>query len=315
MPKKPDRPFQAVLFPKTGQVSLNIERTELEQKELERVVARKFASTLSARNLPARLLECNTEEPADAVLMVGKDQEVQVQIVEVVDQYDRELRQLRERITNGFVDQPAVLVAVSGCALVILIACDLIRHPDPSPDFSGLEIRFFQWLESLQPDLHQLEIGKGTQVTLASAPSFLTMTVFISRGAAIDSREFRFVHGGGAALHGRNWLEETIRKKQQMNYATARRPFWLLCYSNFHHVLYDEAILREVCARSSPSIPPFDDVWLFMPFPNQDCGDAHRLEELAMTLPNPSQTPAEIRGKKLATFTPTDSQHWATVKW
>jgi hypothetical protein len=210
--------------------------------------------------------------------MVNEDQEVQVQIVEVVDQYDRELRQLRERITNGFVDQPAVLFAVSGCTLEILIHCDLLRQPNPSPEFSGLEVRFFQWLESLQPELHQLGVGRRTQVTMASTPSFLTVTVVVSRDAAIDSHEFRFVHGGGAALHGRNWVEGTIRQKQQMNYAPARRPFWLLCYSNFYHVLYDEAIIREVCARTSPPILPFDDVWLFVPLPNQDRGDAHRLE-------------------------------------
>jgi hypothetical protein len=75
-----------------------------------KTAVQKGRRSLSARGTPAKLLERVAEEPADVVLIID-GREVQIQIVEIVDQYDRGLRQVREGITYGFGDQPAEFVA------------------------------------------------------------------------------------------------------------------------------------------------------------------------------------------------------------
>lgn len=84
MHKKPDRPFATIRFAKDGSVSPNVEHTDLPQKELELVVAKKFCSTLQARSLTTLTNLQRGNDPADVRATNERGELILIQIVEVV---------------------------------------------------------------------------------------------------------------------------------------------------------------------------------------------------------------------------------------
>lgn len=280
MHKKPDRPFATIRFAKDGSVSPNVEHTDLPQKELELVVAKKFCSTLQARSLTTLTNLQRGNDPADVRATNERGELILIQIVEVVDQRRRKIDASRDSLRRHLEADADLRDLFKGCAVSVVTSGEETEL-SLSNEHVGAQLAEFG------SDINTLQIGKRRCHRLASPDNRPPMYCEIERVPDKDLR--RFTVTGGIVPDGTNWFLEVIEQKVRKRYAEPPAEFWLLAYSRDVLLQPEDPHMAAVHIFLNGTRHPFARVWYFNPFPNADLGSAIQVWPVIDILPRLSK--------------------------
>ncbi|MDA1062158.1 MAG: hypothetical protein O2895_04520 [Chloroflexi bacterium] len=280
-PRKPDRPLVSYVFPKAGPVREDVEHLPREQASLEVAIGSKFAASIeAARGLRVMNLRqaSPADEPADVLAERENGETLLIQVVEVVDPLLIGLRRQRADYPARLADRyPKVLALFTGTRLTFVDEGEEPTLPlvaSAAGEEALAEIAHA--LGSIGEDVGDLELGKlrSRRVPVPSAGVELRLLIErLDRSLAVRIRRT----GGGRVYRegSRVGLAYEAIAAKARRYAPPANEFWLLSYSSDLLLLDDE--LEDLRERIDELGHPFDRIWYFYPFPNQDQGFSKEL--------------------------------------
>jgi hypothetical protein len=269
------------VFRKKGAPYRVVERLPNEQQDLELdTIGRKFLGALSkfeGIQLDGLARGC---EPADLRCRHPDGAVIEVQVVEVIDQGLRQLRQKRSSYQDA-------LIGILGDKLQLFSGCRVSLADSgeppylPSVDSEGGRANLHSLAEHIQKvadEIHTLDHRTiRSRVTRTIRPE-RSVGVMVQRFAvAGEAIPFEFRWTGGRPPYRmdrpRGLLPTAVQSKIDKRYAKpAVAKFWLLAFSVDTHLDKEDPDVAESQLLLETSRHPFDEVWFFYPYAGRHLG-------------------------------------------
>jgi hypothetical protein len=279
-PRKPVRNPSHIVFPKKGAPYHVVEELPREQEDLELVLGRKFLGALSRfENIQLEGLARGTE-PADLMCRLPDGTPIHLQVVEVIDQQLRELRDMRSSYRGALVDVLGdALRSFSGCRVSLVDSGDPPYLPRVTSSDGRECLRLLaEHIRMVGAEINTLEVRKirNRRTRIGSAGRWVNVLVqrFVAAGEDVP---FQFWWTGAGPSYRtdlpRGLVPAAVRSKIDKRYAKpSAATLWLLAYSVDTLMTEDDPDIAESQRLLSCSRHPFDDVWFIYPHASEDIG-------------------------------------------
>ncbi len=276
-PLKPPVTFGSIVFSKDGRVRPNFEDLPRVQEDIELTIGKKFAGAL--KHFYGQTLEDlkKVEDSADLMCVGENEAEVRIQVAEVVWQKRRTIDNRRQTYLRKIeADISEVLELFSGYRLSIADAGDEpFLPPLKSKEGQAHLLDLVSKLKELGEGLATLADGKR-RIRKWKIGSLQIMLVADCERIAPQGEYLPLVRWTGAYVYRDDerlsLIADEIKKKIKKGYAKSSAEFWLLVYSVDILPKADDPEVDEARKLLRSMQHPFDQVWFFFPYSNQDLG-------------------------------------------
>jgi hypothetical protein len=279
-PKKPARNPGHIVLAKNRPAFRIVEQLPRQKDELELAIGRKFIGAY--RRLESVQLEgiARGGEPFDLICRAPDGQFVGIQVVEVINQSLRELRDMRSSYRDALVKILGDdLCRFSGCRVSLCDTGDSPYLPNVSSADGRANLHLLaDHIRSVGSDIHNLEIKKIMRRDTKIAKPERSVSLLVERFRPVNgSMPLEFSWSGGGPAYRvdlpRGLLPVAIQSKIDKRYAKpASARFVLLAYSVDTYFTKDDPDITESRRLLESSHHSFDDVWFLYPYAERESG-------------------------------------------
>lgn len=278
--KKPIRNPAHIVFSKEVPVRRVVEEFPREQESLEFTIGKKFLGALQRFNGIQLHGLYRGAEPADLVCKTTDGHIVGLQIVEVIDQQLRQLRQMRLSYREALIQTLGKeLLLFNGCRVLIGDSGVPPYLPKVNSTSGAAWLKFLTaHILAIANDIHTLEVGKIRSRSAETLNPKCKVSFIIHRILPADEPvrlEFSW-NGGGPPYQtdiSRGLLTQAVQSKIAKRYAKpAVGKFVLLAYSTDTLLMEDDPDVSESRSILESSEHPFDDAWFIYPYADKELG-------------------------------------------
>lgn len=282
MALKPPRTITSIVFEKSGKVYSKSEDMPRVQKDLELVIAKKFAGSIS-RFFGVNLIKIEPcENEADFTAHLGKEL-IRVQVEEVVDVKGKIIEDRRKIYLKNLLNlRHDAFKGLQGMKVNFVDSGD---SPLPDPKKKEGKMCLEEIVTSFDKhinELHTLGFRKirSRKVNPKSTSVFVSV-MFERLSEAQQSLEVIVGWGGGRAFINGDKVSivEFVRKKVKQ-YPKQKGEFWLLIYSHDIILTPEDQQINDLATLLKSEDHPFTQVWFIYPYDNQDLGSLIKIYPL-----------------------------------
>ena len=274
------------MFPKKGPVRRVIEKLPREQEELELAIGRKFQGSLAHFEEVDFHDLSRGPEPMDLTCKSADGQIVGIQIVEVVNDQLRQLRDVRSSYKDAIQQSLGnELLRFNGCRLELVDSGEPPYLPrTSSAEGQGCLKILVEHIRQVANGIQTLDVGKTRVCRTRTSNPEREVAVFVDRLLPSDGQPIQFDlswQGGGPVYRSdvsRGLLTGAVQSKIAKRYVKpAVGKFVLLAYSVDTMLRDDEPDVGETRHILEASQHPFDEVWFLFPYADADLGALIRI--------------------------------------
>jgi hypothetical protein len=279
-PKKPVRNPAHLVFSKSGPVRRVIEELPGEQEDLELTIGMKFLGALQRFEGVQFYDLCRGSEPADLICKSPDGHSVGLQIVEVINQQLRQLRDMRSSYRNALLETLGEdLLLFNGCRVSLVDSGEPPYLPRVTSTSGQACLQaLVQHVRQVAKEIHTLEVGKIRSRRTKTLNPDRDISVLVERIISSDEPvglEFSWSGSGPSyrADVSRRLLSQAVQSKIAKQYAKpVVGKFVLLAYSIDTLLEDDDPDVVESQRILESSQHPFDDAWFIYPYANKELG-------------------------------------------
>lgn len=237
IPRKPDRPIGAIIFPKNGPVRKELEHLPREQKPLELIIGQKFVGAITHFGHGILTDLRFGDEPAHLLCTDAAGHPVGIQVTEMVDEFGAKLNAHRDNYLRALKKSCADMLAkLSGCALEILDdGTEDFFPPIIRPDGQAMFKELASHVATLAQEIDSLGVKKRRHRKCTIGASRTTISFLCQRHMEAGPETGYDIRWGRQRVfkpkEQNALLSDTIRNKIRRSYTPPNHEFWLLVYT------------------------------------------------------------------------------------